>query len=155
MHARVLLVISRVIIWNRSIIYYIWSIEYQVDHILAFVFTLHLTWVFRISGGKETQRQPPNVKITPLQKKKIFCEFLVDGRYIPRAACLDLEPGSIDSLRSSKYGGLFSPDNCICGELNRESGGRVRRKGRTESTIPKVAETGRNLGKSWWYCETD
>lgn len=42
---------------------------------------------------------------------------------------MDLEPGSIDSLRSSKYGGLFSPDNCICGELNRESGGLLGRIG--------------------------
>lgn len=74
--------------------------------------------------------------------------FLVDGRYIPRAACLDLEPGSIDSLRSSKYGGLFSPDNCICGELNRESGGLLGRIGAKGwgrasrgigSRIPKVA----------------
>lgn len=51
-----------------------------------------------------------------------FFFVCVDGRYIPRAACLDLEPGSIDSLRSSKYGGLFSPDNCICGELKGNRG---------------------------------
>lgn len=50
--------------------------------------------------------------------RNLFLLFVnIDGRYIPRAACLDLEPGSIDSLRSSKYGGLFSPDNCICGEF--------------------------------------
>lgn len=48
-----------------------------------------------------------------------FSLFYADGRYIPRAACLDLEPGSIDSLRTSKYGRLFSPDNCICGELKK------------------------------------
>ncbi|RMX41664.1 hypothetical protein pdam_00015864 [Pocillopora damicornis] len=50
-----------------------------------------------------------------LDRLNVYFNETVDGRYIPRAACLDLEPGSIDSLRTSKYGRLFSPDNCICG----------------------------------------
>lgn len=53
---------------------------------------------------------------TQVDRVNVYFDESSDGRYIPRAACLDLEPGSIDSLRSSKYGGLFSPDNCICGQ---------------------------------------
>ncbi|KAK3752235.1 hypothetical protein QZH41_012243, partial [Actinostola sp. cb2023] len=51
-----------------------------------------------------------------LDKVDVYFDEKYDGRYVPRAACIDLEPGSIDSLRSSRYGELFSPDNCITGQ---------------------------------------
>ncbi|XP_031550548.1 tubulin beta-1 chain-like [Actinia tenebrosa] len=51
-----------------------------------------------------------------LDKVNVYFDEKQDGRYVPRAACIDLEPGSIDSLRSSQYGHLFSPDNCIYGQ---------------------------------------
>lgn len=37
------------------------------------------------------------------------------GKFVPRAVLVDLEPGTIDSVRSSPFGQLFSPDNCIFG----------------------------------------
>lgn len=38
------------------------------------------------------------------------------GKYVPRAILLDLEPGTIEAIRSSKYDRLFRPDNCIFGQ---------------------------------------
>ena len=38
------------------------------------------------------------------------------GKYVPRAVCVDLEPGTIDAVKASKYGGLFRPDNFIFGQ---------------------------------------
>jgi len=38
------------------------------------------------------------------------------GHYVPRAVLVDLEPGTIDSARSSLYGRLFRPDNSVCGQ---------------------------------------
>jgi tubulin beta len=37
------------------------------------------------------------------------------ARYVPRAVLVDLEPGVIDSVRASQYGGLFRPDNFVFG----------------------------------------
>jgi len=31
------------------------------------------------------------------------------GRYVPRCVLVDLEPGTMDSVRSGPFGGLFRP----------------------------------------------
>uniref|UniRef100_A0A0E9T1U5 Tubulin/FtsZ GTPase domain-containing protein n=1 Tax=Anguilla anguilla TaxID=7936 RepID=A0A0E9T1U5_ANGAN len=41
----------------------------------------------------------------------------VAHRYVPRAVLVDLEPGTMDSVRSGQFGKLFRPDNFIFGEL--------------------------------------
>ncbi|CDY69494.1 hypothetical protein Bca4012_099259 [Brassica carinata] len=33
------------------------------------------------------------------------------GKYVPRTVLMDLEPGTMDSLRSGPYGQIFRPDN--------------------------------------------
>src|SRR5690606_31453707 len=40
----------------------------------------------------------------------------VGGKYVPRAVLLDLEPGTMDSVRSGVFGTLFRPDNFIFGQ---------------------------------------
>ena len=39
------------------------------------------------------------------------------GRYVPRCILMDLEPGTMDSVRSGPYGNLFRPDNYIFGQV--------------------------------------
>merc|ERR1712211_207709 len=34
------------------------------------------------------------------------------GKFVPRSILVDLEPGTMDSVRSGPYGGIFRPDNC-------------------------------------------
>lgn len=48
------------------------------------------------------------------------------GKYVPRAVLVDLEPGTIDNVRSSLIGNLFRPDNMIFGQ---SSAGNVWAKG--------------------------
>ncbi len=36
--------------------------------------------------------------------------------YVPRAILVDLEPGTMDSVRSGRYGEIFRPDNFVFGE---------------------------------------
>ena len=36
-------------------------------------------------------------------------------RYVPRAVMMDLEPAVVEMIQSSKYGGLFKPDNIVKG----------------------------------------
>lgn len=40
-----------------------------------------------------------------------------ESKYVPRAVLLDLEPGTMDSIRSGPYGALFRPDNFVFGQL--------------------------------------
>ena len=37
-------------------------------------------------------------------------------RYVPRAVLVDLEPGTMDSVRSDPFGALFRPDNFVFGQ---------------------------------------
>src|SRR4029434_9514829 len=41
------------------------------------------------------------------------CVCVSEGKYVPRAVLVDLEPGTMDSVRSSRIGQLFRPDNFI------------------------------------------
>ena len=38
------------------------------------------------------------------------------GKYVPRAVLVDLEPGTMDSVRAGPYGQLFRPDNFVFGQ---------------------------------------
>lgn len=39
-----------------------------------------------------------------------------EGKYVPRAILVDLEPGTMDSVRSGPFGQLFRPDNYVFGQ---------------------------------------
>lgn len=39
------------------------------------------------------------------------------GKYVPRAILVDLEPGTMDSVRSGPFGQIFRPDNFVFGKL--------------------------------------
>ncbi|KAK9951531.1 hypothetical protein M0R45_006969 [Rubus argutus] len=43
------------------------------------------------------------------------------GRYIPRAVLMDLEPGTMDNVRSGLYGQIFCPDNFVFGHSGKIS----------------------------------
>lgn len=40
------------------------------------------------------------------------------GKYVPRAVLVDLEPGTMDSVRAGPFGQLFRPDNFVFGWKN-------------------------------------
>lgn len=39
------------------------------------------------------------------------------GKYVPRAVLVDLEPGTMDSVRAGPFGQVFRPDNFVFGEI--------------------------------------
>jgi len=51
-----------------------------------------------------------------LDRVNVYYNEAAGGRYVPRAALVDLEPGSIDWVRSGYYGTIFRPDNFISGK---------------------------------------
>jgi len=52
-----------------------------------------------------------------LQKERLDVYFssISNGKYIPRAICVDLEPGVIDSVRGTSFGKIYRPDNFVYG----------------------------------------
>lgn len=41
---------------------------------------------------------------------------MTGGKYVPRAVLVDLEPGTMDSVRSGPFGQVFRPDNFVFGK---------------------------------------
>ncbi|KAL7676176.1 hypothetical protein ACOME3_002432 [Neoechinorhynchus agilis] len=50
-----------------------------------------------------------------LQRVNVYFDEAQCGRYVPRSILVDLESSTLDSVRSSKYGLLYRPDNYIFG----------------------------------------
>uniref|UniRef100_A0A8D2GC52 Tubulin/FtsZ GTPase domain-containing protein n=1 Tax=Theropithecus gelada TaxID=9565 RepID=A0A8D2GC52_THEGE len=48
-----------------------------------------------------------------LERIDVYYKEACGGRYVPRAVLVDLEPGTLDSVRSGPLGQIFRPDNFI------------------------------------------
>uniref|UniRef100_A0A3B4YNU8 Tubulin beta chain n=1 Tax=Seriola lalandi dorsalis TaxID=1841481 RepID=A0A3B4YNU8_SERLL len=68
-----------------------------------------------------------------LDRISVYYNEATGGKYVPRAILVDLEPGTMDSVRSGPFGQIFRPDNFVFVVL--------------ETTGPRVT-TQREL--SWW-----
>ena len=51
-----------------------------------------------------------------LERINVYYNEATGGRYVPRAILMDLEPGTMDSVRAGPYGQLFRPDNFVFGQ---------------------------------------
>ena len=47
---------------------------------------------------------------------EFVCCLSAGGKYVPRAILVDLEPGTMDSVRSGPFGQIFRPDNFVFGQ---------------------------------------
>uniref|UniRef100_A0A2I2ZUK1 Tubulin/FtsZ GTPase domain-containing protein n=1 Tax=Gorilla gorilla gorilla TaxID=9595 RepID=A0A2I2ZUK1_GORGO len=48
-----------------------------------------------------------------LERINVYYNEASGGRYVPHAVFVDLEPGTMDSVRSGPLGQIFRPDNFI------------------------------------------
>ena len=51
-----------------------------------------------------------------LERIDVYYNEATGGKYVPRAVLVDLEPGTMDSVRSGPFGQLFRPDNFVFGK---------------------------------------
>ncbi|KAI5935806.1 Tubulin beta-6 chain [Manis javanica] len=51
-----------------------------------------------------------------LERINVYYNESSSQKYVPRATLVDLEPGTMDSVRSGPFGQLFRPDNFIFGQ---------------------------------------
>lgn len=55
-----------------------------------------------------------------LERINVYFNEATGGRYVPRAILMDLEPGTMDSVRAGPFGQLFRPDNFVFGQTGKE-----------------------------------
>lgn len=51
-----------------------------------------------------------------LERVNVYYNEASNGRSVPRAVLMDLEPGTMDAVRSGPYGQMFRPDNFVFGQ---------------------------------------
>ncbi|KAJ3593797.1 hypothetical protein NHX12_006131 [Muraenolepis orangiensis] len=51
-----------------------------------------------------------------LERINVYYNEASGGKYVPRAVLVDLEPGTLDSVRSGPFGQIFRPDNFVFGQ---------------------------------------
>ncbi|KAL8781900.1 MAG: hypothetical protein Q9194_000093 [Teloschistes cf. exilis] len=51
-----------------------------------------------------------------LERMNVYFNEAANNKYVPRAVLVDLEPGTMDAVRSSPFGQLFRPDNFVFGQ---------------------------------------
>ncbi|KAK9324664.1 Tubulin/FtsZ, GTPase domain-containing protein [Lipomyces orientalis] len=51
-----------------------------------------------------------------LERLNVYFNEATGGKYVPRAVLVDLEPGTMDAVRSGPFGNLFRPDNFVFGQ---------------------------------------
>ena len=52
-----------------------------------------------------------------LERINVYYNEGNQGKYVPRAILVDLEPGTMDSVRAGPHGQLFKPDSFVFGKL--------------------------------------
>ena len=50
-----------------------------------------------------------------VQRLPVFFTESATGRYVPRAILFDLEPGSLNAVRTEEWGSLYHPESFIFG----------------------------------------
>jgi len=65
-----------------------------------------------ISEGGEYEGDNDN----QLERIQVYYNEASGGRYVPRAILMDLEPGTMDSVRAGTFGSIFRPDNFVFGQ---------------------------------------
>jgi tubulin beta len=51
-----------------------------------------------------------------LERISVYYNEAQGGKYVPRAILVDLEPGTMDAVKSGAFGQLFRPDNFVFGQ---------------------------------------
>uniref|UniRef100_A0A7N8XZ64 Tubulin/FtsZ GTPase domain-containing protein n=1 Tax=Mastacembelus armatus TaxID=205130 RepID=A0A7N8XZ64_9TELE len=67
------------------------------------------------ASGKPPPHTPVCSVTWTLTRNFDTCIGVPGGKYVPRAILVDLEPGTMDSVRSGPFGQIFRPDNFVFG----------------------------------------
>ncbi|XP_059648528.1 tubulin beta-8 chain-like isoform X3 [Cornus florida] len=71
-------------------------------------------WEVVCAGIDSTGRYQGDTDLQ-LERVNVYYNEVSCGRFVPRAVLMDLEPGTMESVRSGPYGQIFRPDNFVFG----------------------------------------
>ena len=83
-----------------------------------------------------------------LERINVYFNEATGGRYVPRAVLMDLEPGTMDSVRAGPFGQLFRPDNFVFGQTG--AGNNWAKGHYTEGA--ELIDSGHHAHASTWLC---
>jgi len=66
--------------------------------------------------GIESSGEYAGEEDNQLERINVYYNEATGGRYVPRAILMDLEPGTMDSVRAGTFGNIFRPDNFVFGQ---------------------------------------
>jgi tubulin beta len=66
--------------------------------------------------GLTTEGQFAGTSQLQLDRMDVYFNEAQEGRFVPRAVLVDLEPGTMEAAKASEYGKLYRPDNFIYGQ---------------------------------------
>jgi tubulin beta len=66
--------------------------------------------------GIDTSGMYKGTEDLQLERVNVYYNEAQGGKYVPRAILVDLEPGTMDAVKSGPYGMLFRPDNFVFGQ---------------------------------------
>lgn len=90
----------------RSAVYY-----------LLYIFFIFQFWeIISDEHGIQPTGQYQGDSDLQLERINVYYNEASGGNYVPRAVLVDLEPGTMDSVRSGPYGQIFRPDNFVFGQ---------------------------------------
>jgi tubulin beta len=71
-----------------------------------------------------------------LERINVYYNETGANKYVPRAVLVDLEPGTMDAVKSGPLGHLFRPDNFVFGQSSAGNNWAKGRKYRPRKMIP-------------------
>lgn len=83
-----------------------------------------------------------------LERINVYYNEASGGKYVPRAILLDLEPGTMDSVRAGPYGPIFRPDNFVFGQSG--AGNNWAKGHYTEGRLPFIHLLDVGVAKMMW-----
>ena len=51
-----------------------------------------------------------------MERINVYYSEAYGGKYVPRSVMVDVEPGTMDCVKSSPYGAMYRPDNFVFGQ---------------------------------------
>nr|XP_045362622.1 tubulin beta-3 chain-like [Camelus bactrianus] len=86
------------------------------DHLLILLSPLQFWEVISDEHGIDPSGNYVGDSDLQLERISVYYNEASSHKYVPRAILVDLEPGTMDSVRSGAFGHLFRPDNFIFGQ---------------------------------------
>ncbi|VDN38750.1 unnamed protein product [Gongylonema pulchrum] len=90
--------------------------EEQILQIKPHAFSLQFWEVISDEHGIDPNGQYHGDSDLQLERICVYYNEVQKQRYVPRAVLVDLEPGTMDSVRAGPFGQLFRPDNFVFGQ---------------------------------------